>query len=107
MSTFKLPSIFIEVDAGVFRKHLPDGTALKAEYSRTTAASLVARKSGLFSVPQIVGFDPHSGVLESERIQDLTTLRQMAAAGDRQVYPALHQAGECLEAVHASLRAEN
>jgi len=92
-----------EFDGGVFRKHL-DCTALKAEYSRTTAASLVARKSGLFSVPEIVGFDPHSGVLQSERIQDLITLSQMAVVRDRQVYQALHQTGAGLAAVHASLK---
>lgn len=88
------------------RKHL-NCTALKAEYSRTIAASLVASKCGLFSVPKIVGFDPDSGVLESERIQDLTTLRQMLVARDRQAYQVLRQTGACLAAVHASLREDH
>ncbi len=105
VSTFKIPSILKEFDAAVVRKHLGP-TALKAEYSRTTAASLVARESGLFSVPQVVGFDPQSGVLESERIPDFITLRQMAQARDPHVYEALQQAGACLAAVHASLREE-
>jgi len=103
VSTFKFPSHLKEFDTVVFRKHL-GRTALEAEYSRTSAATLVARTSGLFSVPQIVKFDPHSGVLESERIQDLTTLRQMALTRDPQLYQTLLQAGACLAAVHASLK---
>ena len=96
----------LEFDADVVRKR---GTpaVIAEEYVRTRAALAVAESSGLFAVPRITHYDAEAGILESERITDLTTLGQMAAAGDASLHRNLKLAGASLAAVHAHLREES
>lgn len=96
----------LEFDADVVRKRGAPAV-IAEEYARTRAAQAVAESSGLFAVPRITHYDEEAGVLESERITDLMTLGQMAAAGDASLHLNLKLAGASLAAVHAHLKEES
>jgi hypothetical protein len=93
----------IEIDTDVVRKR-GEPAVIAEEYDRTRAARALGESSGLFAVPRITRYDAAAGVLESERITDLTTLRQMAVRGETSLFQNLEQAGAALATIHAHLR---
>jgi hypothetical protein len=95
----------MDTDLEVFRKR-GESAVMTEEYERTRAAFSLGESSGLFAVPRIIQYDTAAAFVESERIADLITIRQLAAAGDARLYGCLEQAGVAMAFVHAHLRQE-
>ncbi len=80
-----------------------ESSLLAVEAAKASRAFEIGKDSGLFSVPKVVNFDAEAGVLEFERLSDLSTLLDLAVRKDRRLPELLERAGRALAVVHAEL----
>lgn len=76
---------------------------LEVEAAKASRAFEIGRDSGLFIVPKVLNLDADAGVLEFERIGELTTLLDLAVRKDPRLGELLAKAGRALAVIHAEL----
>ena len=91
----------VEIAAETVTKYgAPRPMAIEAE--KTRRACLLGQTTGLFVAPSVVDFDPKSGRLVLERLEDLRTSREYFWRPDPDVELA-RQAGQALAVIHRTL----
>jgi len=76
--------------------------ALALEVEKMEAARELGERTGLFVVPKVLHFDAQAGVLVMSRLQNLTPLRTLRGASERELQCYV-EAGKCLAIIHQSL----
>lgn len=76
---------------------------LAVEAAKVSRALEIGKNSGLFRVPRVVNFDAEAGVLEFERVRELSTLLDLAVRKDARLPGLLEKAGRALAVVHEEL----
>lgn len=76
---------------------------LAVEAAKTERAGQIGKSSGLFYVPKVVEFAPDAGVLDFERLRDMSTLLELAVSRDARALELTEKAGRALAVVHDQL----
>ena len=76
---------------------------LAVEAAKSRLAREIGQETGLFYVPEVIGFDPKAGVLDFERLEGLVTLLQLVVRRDERVVELVKRAGQALAIVHEKL----
>lgn len=80
-----------------------DPQLLAVEAAKSRLAREIGQETGLFYVPEVMGFDPKAGVLDFERLEGLVTLLQLVVRRDERVVELVRRAGQALAVVHEKL----
>jgi len=80
-----------------------DPSLLAVEAAKASRALEIGRDCGLFGVPRVVNFDAGAGVLDFERLKELSTLLELAVRRDGRLPELLDKAGRALAAIHEEL----
>ncbi len=80
-----------------------DSSLLAVEAAKASKALEIGRDCGLFGVPKVVNFDAEAGVLEFERLKELSTVLELAVRRDARLPELLGKAGQSLATIHERL----
>ena len=80
-----------------------DPSLLTVEAAKASRARDIGKDSGLFSVPKVLNLDAEVGVLEFERMRELSTLLDMAVRKDDRLHKMLDKTGQVLAVIHEKL----
>lgn len=78
--------------------------SLALEAQKSILAAAIGRDTGLFYVPELLGYDAKQGVLETEWIDGLDSLICLALQRDPKMGELCYRAGLALAAIHKDLR---
>jgi hypothetical protein len=76
---------------------------LEVEALKTRLGHANGEESGLFYVPKVIRLIRGTGILETEYIDNLVTLQQLAIRRDVNLLPLLNRAGRALAVIHERL----
>jgi len=92
----------IQFKNGIARKLVPRDL-LKIELEKTKRSRLIGETTGLFYVPEVIGFNEQQSTIDFEYIEDLHTVQEMAISNGHQLLDILTRIGAALFAIHSNL----
>jgi aminoglycoside phosphotransferase (APT) family kinase protein len=78
-----------------------DPALMRVEVEKTRRAWAIGRSSGLFHVPQVLGYDDDTGVARFQKLHGIEPV--MGLAGMTEHLEVFHKVGRCLAVIHAEL----
>ena len=94
---------FIE---GIARKQVPR-ELLKIELEKTKQSRLIGEKTGLFYVPEIIGFNEKQSTIDFEYLDELITVQEVAIYNNPKLLDIYTRIGAALVAIHDNLVLSN